>query len=385
MRFPAFHKELLSQSYWNAGDDFGRIKLVISEGFAREHLAYPYERVKNVAAFSFQHAPLGKSCPPSSHNGPNVLSDILEQSNIAWPNQAMWRQVSLVGPYIAHSSPRKNSHNEEIHSHSPRRGSQSMQSQQPQEIGMAPLAFPRPVASSDPFTDQIHSAFNGWRQSSGNDVSMPDYASTGAYTRAFPSRQVTDPMSISEAEPSVIENNVDAVCDSMGTRPPANTPQNGAIDRSQQDIIIEVTHARKLSPRQGTASSRPSGEFSHLSDGVHENSTPGDATATITIQQAPTTIDGVKSRKENKPESPPVASQSSSLAKDESMRKVSQAFASVTNTNNKRQRIVTPAASKAIDDEDEPRSSPSTRKVSRTSAKECHGQKRVLSSITNNV
>lgn len=60
MRFPAFHKELLSQSYWNAGDDLGRIKVVISEGFSREQQTYPFDRIKNIVSFSFQHAPLGK-------------------------------------------------------------------------------------------------------------------------------------------------------------------------------------------------------------------------------------------------------------------------------------------------------------------------------------
>jgi hypothetical protein len=60
LKFPTFHRELLSQDYWSAGDDFGRIKLIISEGFTREHLTYPYERIKNIACFSFQHAPLGK-------------------------------------------------------------------------------------------------------------------------------------------------------------------------------------------------------------------------------------------------------------------------------------------------------------------------------------
>jgi hypothetical protein len=38
LKFPTFHRELLSQSYWNAGDDLGRIKLVIAEGFSREDM-----------------------------------------------------------------------------------------------------------------------------------------------------------------------------------------------------------------------------------------------------------------------------------------------------------------------------------------------------------
>lgn len=59
LRFPSFRQELLRQNHWNPADDFGRIKIVISEGFPRDSLSMPMERVKNVVAFSFQHAPLG--------------------------------------------------------------------------------------------------------------------------------------------------------------------------------------------------------------------------------------------------------------------------------------------------------------------------------------
>lgn len=60
MTFPKFHQELLTQNYWNASDELGRIRVVISEGFPRESHNLPYERIKCVVAFSFQHAPLGK-------------------------------------------------------------------------------------------------------------------------------------------------------------------------------------------------------------------------------------------------------------------------------------------------------------------------------------
>jgi hypothetical protein len=60
LRFPSFREELLRQSYWSPADDIGRIKIIISEGFPRESLSMPLERVKNIVAFSFQHAPLGR-------------------------------------------------------------------------------------------------------------------------------------------------------------------------------------------------------------------------------------------------------------------------------------------------------------------------------------
>lgn len=59
LKFPPFRRELLYQNHWNPGDDIGRIKIVISEGFPRDSPSNPTERVKNVVAFSFQHAPLG--------------------------------------------------------------------------------------------------------------------------------------------------------------------------------------------------------------------------------------------------------------------------------------------------------------------------------------
>ncbi|SZF03051.1 unnamed protein product [Blumeria hordei] len=78
LKFPAFHKELVSQSYWSPVDDLGRIKVVITECIAREDAGYQFERIKNMLSFSFQHAPL----------------HLLEISSIAWPNLAMWRRVT---------------------------------------------------------------------------------------------------------------------------------------------------------------------------------------------------------------------------------------------------------------------------------------------------
>ncbi len=101
------------------------------------------------------------------------------------------------------------------------------------------------------------------------------------------------------------------------------------------------------------------------------------------ITESPTMSTNIKSRKENLHHSPLVV-RPASAGNDETIRKMSQAFTTTNSGGTKRQRIVTPASSKAIDDEDEPRSSPSTRKVSRTSAKgEGQGVRRVLSNLTN--
>ncbi|KAL6816221.1 hypothetical protein V8C40DRAFT_282160 [Trichoderma camerunense] len=102
LRFPSFREELLRQNHWNPADDFGRIKIVISEGFPRDSLSMPIERVKNVVAFSFQHAPL----------------EILEASCIAWPNPSMWRRVPIATSRAVQAYP---SDDTDSHAHSPRR------------------------------------------------------------------------------------------------------------------------------------------------------------------------------------------------------------------------------------------------------------------------
>ncbi|KAH7134076.1 hypothetical protein EDB81DRAFT_902876 [Dactylonectria macrodidyma] len=112
LKFPIFQQELLQQNHWSAADDLGRIKLIISEGFPRDSLSMPIERVKNVVAFTFQHAPLGTNAPPF------VLKTILEAGSIAWPNPSMWRrpQYTASMPVPTHST-----ENSKFHAHSPRR------------------------------------------------------------------------------------------------------------------------------------------------------------------------------------------------------------------------------------------------------------------------
>ncbi|CAN8099692.1 unnamed protein product [Discula destructiva] len=103
LKFPAFRRELLYQNHWSPGDDIGRVKIIISEGFPRDSHSNPIERVKNIVAFSFQHAPL----------------DILETNGIAWPNQQMWRR-----PQNNPTIPVPTFHPDdgpESHLHSPRR------------------------------------------------------------------------------------------------------------------------------------------------------------------------------------------------------------------------------------------------------------------------
>ena len=239
MQFPSFHEELLSQSYWNPGDDLGRIKVVISEGFSREQLTYPFERIKNIVSFSFQHAPLGTYSPDLHHHCLHLINlhvDVLEASSIAWPNAAMWRQVSLVGRYYAqHFSPRQGSDGIEAHSHSPRHGQSSRPTFPMPSVGSMPPPplFTRQPAY-DPFiTDHTNNpAFSGWRHTSTTDTSMPDYSSTN--TRSSSSRQVSDPMQFertgrqfeSMQMPGAFESLVEALTPAAPAVP-TNTPDNG--------------------------------------------------------------------------------------------------------------------------------------------------------------
>ena len=52
---------MLTQSYWSAGENMGRIKVTITEGYLNAPGALPFAKAKNLVSFSFQHAPQGKS------------------------------------------------------------------------------------------------------------------------------------------------------------------------------------------------------------------------------------------------------------------------------------------------------------------------------------
>lgn len=159
--------------------------------------------------------------------------DVLESSSIAWPNAAMWRQVSFVGPYFAQQfSPRHEIVDIEAHSHSPRRASVAPRRPFPAPVigSMAPPAAPIPPRQStfDPFTEPVHAAFSGWRQTSG-DVSMPDYSISN--TRVASSRQFSDPMQMSSErsfQSLPAPDHYDVLLDAFNPRGPSvptNTPQ----------------------------------------------------------------------------------------------------------------------------------------------------------------
>ncbi|KAL4801915.1 hypothetical protein BDV18DRAFT_164426 [Aspergillus unguis] len=193
LRFPAFHQEILEQRHWDAGDLHGRIRVVIAEGFSRPHRNPPFERVKEIIAFAFQHAPL----------------NVLEYSSIAWPNASMWTKEPRLFKYNAGSGVSDVKEAEDAHTHSPTRhetrppvatarhfGDQlddlparsfwrerNYQGPVPQWPGnfREPRWAPPETAFADPFIDPYGldpaSRQRGARPS-WEDISMPDYSSS---------------------------------------------------------------------------------------------------------------------------------------------------------------------------------------------------------------
>ncbi|KAL8701088.1 MAG: hypothetical protein Q9224_000658 [Gallowayella concinna] len=186
LRFPPFHQEMLSQDWWNPGEDIGRVKVVISEGIASGPASQGppsgFRRVKNIVAFSFQHAPLA----------------VLEDAGIAWPHAGMWNQMGQ--PLYTPSSPCKvGAVIGDAHAHSPRRRHNSSGYSTNATASMAapqmlmghsiPPSARRTAMLSDsswasnpymqdPFLEQHrHQAPRQWgTRVSTSDDSMPDYS-----------------------------------------------------------------------------------------------------------------------------------------------------------------------------------------------------------------
>ncbi|KAL8769165.1 MAG: hypothetical protein Q9209_004799 [Squamulea sp. 1 TL-2023] len=183
LRFPPFHQEMLTQDWWNPGEDVGRIKLVISEGLVSgQEPPAGFRRVRNIMTFAFQHAPLA----------------ILEDAGIAWPNAGMWYHATQ--PLYTPPSPcRIGATDVDAHAHSPRRRNvPSGYSTNAAGAFVAPrmlmnLSMPPPARRNvqmndhswashpqmqDPFLEQHrHQAPRQWgMRLSTSDDSMPDYS-----------------------------------------------------------------------------------------------------------------------------------------------------------------------------------------------------------------
>ncbi|GAQ46388.1 similar to An12g00400 [Aspergillus niger] len=166
LRFPPFHQEILEQRHWDAAELYGRIRVVIAEGFCRPHRYPPFERVKEIVAFAFQHAPL----------------QVLEHSNIAWPNPSMWTREPRLFKYNSGIDP-ANLTAEDSHAHSPSK--QGAQGRMLAPRSQMPLPQWQGQCMPDPFTDPV--IRHRGARSSCEDVPMPDYISSSGSSRAISS------------------------------------------------------------------------------------------------------------------------------------------------------------------------------------------------------
>ena len=97
LRFPPFHEEILQHARWDATEVYGRIRVVISEGFARQRRSPPFERVRDLIVFSFQHAPLRKYAAVSEELLPTILTRTAQQS---WSSRALHGQTLACGSKV---------------------------------------------------------------------------------------------------------------------------------------------------------------------------------------------------------------------------------------------------------------------------------------------
>ncbi|KAK4243642.1 hypothetical protein C7999DRAFT_18032 [Corynascus novoguineensis] len=407
LRFPPFRRELLFQNHWRPGDDIGRIKIIISEGFPRDSLSAPIERVKNVVAFSFQHAPL----------------EILENNAIAWPNQSMWQCSGLnpvmpVPTYQLEDGPSS-------HTHSPGRKSFPLRNIKNQgfpppmpannisqyQAGTGLLGNPALQMSylgasntgcangpsySDPFTDSAYlewasALVNGQAAETWDGASM--WPTSGRGQRHYPSDtvmpdyvppQTSDPMHISG--PSLED-------EPMSLKVPANTPTGGSEEA--QDTPTHMDHPTALpsdfassltrsllnqpfplpvhhcNPSFSMAESKPSKDKQQAA--LSQNST-AETTATAPASSASScgefgSIVGNLGSDHSGTSLPSLSSSGPTEPSSSSGQSSSGALGGNKGTNNgnsstvsKRSRNFTPASVKAIDEEDEPhRASPHAR------------------------
>ncbi|KAI9699509.1 MAG: hypothetical protein M1820_007140 [Bogoriella megaspora] len=146
LKFPPFHPEILQEAIWDARETLGRIKVVISEGVTKGSGVDDYTPMRNIVCFAFQHAPL----------------EILERTNISWPNTIMWRAVldpmGTIGnngamPLRQYQQQTPTVPRLDTHAHSPRARVHTLASSCYSGHSFLPTASAGPV-NNDPFTEE---------------------------------------------------------------------------------------------------------------------------------------------------------------------------------------------------------------------------------------
>lgn len=78
LRFPPFHRAIMSETHWDATEDLGRIKIELSQGYQVERDGKViFHKHSNVVCYSFQPAPLGMYI--ERHDG--AFTDIPQSSS----------------------------------------------------------------------------------------------------------------------------------------------------------------------------------------------------------------------------------------------------------------------------------------------------------------
>ena len=199
LRFPRFHTEMLEQTWVNPAQALGRVKVVIAEG-TRPSPSSGFEKIRNVVAFAFQHAPLRKSystLQPTHHLSIAILkrlTAILEDTGIAWPNRGMWYQA--ISHFDNPLSPAKvKPVDPDSHAHSPRRqlkhkgkptGTEAHPSRilpnpfidDDKSVGMtqASLQWQQRSQGIPPYSADVTMRDRSVVPSGDQDLSMPDYS-----------------------------------------------------------------------------------------------------------------------------------------------------------------------------------------------------------------
>ncbi|EFR02892.1 hypothetical protein MGYG_05893 [Nannizzia gypsea CBS 118893] len=256
LRFPMFHEELLHQAHWDAGDMYGRIRVVIAEGFTRPLRNPPFERVRDLIAFSYQHAPLA----------------VLESSGIAWPNPGMWQQQPVPALDIFSSN---------------LLGLTTVSKRMRMLIRTLQPAMTFPVVDrdghwiapppqvSDPFVDPSKNPWPPWpfkrRHSTLDDISMPDYiASSSSSSRVISNTaglsfsRNREPAQLAPMDDERYNQLIKAMSPSKatkGTSPPMNTPMAAKVTTKAPFVRKEVPVARDQESVQ-----RSQGAFANLAE-----------------------------------------------------------------------------------------------------------------------
>lgn len=249
-------------------------------------------------------------------------ADILEYSNIAWPNSAMWAPAPRVFKYNSGSAYSDLKEMDEAHGHSPTRyesrASASQTGSLPLYNTWMPRDFPVPLTQwqsnprdprwprqepymSDPFIEPYVSDRSSRRgaRSSAEDVPMPDYVGSSSSSRVISSMTGVSyehsKQSSAGAAP-IDEEQYNQVAEALippaayvsGTHAPANTPTVAVPAGPRMSAAAEArTRSYSKSGSQGSVLKEISDPNSrNVSRNVSESSAKPDPAAESTMEPA---------------------------------------------------------------------------------------------------